>query len=158
MPRYLAIYEGSHKKLKKTMFLKYCIHTFLFLTKISVLLGAVSSENVFWISSAIPKIPWSKKCIFLLKSCDISVCKHMWYEKLYILFDYKVVKFNFWTPCKCIFCSHRAKTKVWYIENIVLSIKQKIYVVLNRKRCTYKDKKLQAGGRFLRNFPKLFGK
>ncbi len=38
------------------------------------------------------------------------ICRHMWYEKLYLTFDCKVVKFHRWTPCKCIFCSHRAKT------------------------------------------------
>ena len=39
------------------------------------------------------------------------ICRHMWYEKLYLTFHYKVVKFHFWTPCKSIFCSHRAKTR-----------------------------------------------
>ena len=38
------------------------------------------------------------------------ICRHMWYEKLYLTFDCKVVKFHRWTPCKCNFCSHRAKT------------------------------------------------
>ncbi len=44
---------------------------FHFLAKISVLQGV--SENVFWISSAIPKIAHQKNVFFLLKPCDISV-------------------------------------------------------------------------------------
>ena len=39
------------------------------------------------------------------------ICGHMWYEKFQGIFDCKVVKFHFWTPCKHIFCFHRAKNR-----------------------------------------------
>ncbi len=39
------------------------------------------------------------------------ICGHMGYEKFHWPFDCKVVKFHFWTPCKHIFCFHRAKNR-----------------------------------------------
>ena len=51
------------------------------------------------------------------------ICRHMWYIKLLGVFDYKVVKFHFWTPCKCVFSFHGAKNwpkLVIFFQNALL--------------------------------------
>ena len=55
----------------------------------------------------------------------------MWHEKLYLNFYCKVVKFHCWTPCKCIFCFHRAKDLpkfvTFFLNGICRAFKQHLF-------------------------------
>ncbi len=55
----------------------------------------------------------------------------MWCEIFFLRFDCKVVKFHFWTPCKCIVCSHREQKiqGVQKIKNIVIARKPMVQLV-----------------------------
>ena len=65
-------------------------------------------KNVFLIYSAIPKIHHRENWFFLAYIVWY-ICGHMWYIKFHGVFDYKVVKFHFWTPCKYVFSFHGTK-------------------------------------------------